>query len=528
MFRAIATIGVIQALVILTSLVRSKILAVQLGPEGVGVLGVIDQVVQLIAYISALSLPVASNKFLSRAHSEGFDVFRRTYGNLLRLLVVLTSIGTIISLTAVLFYPQVLGSELGPYRMTVIAAIVRIPIMASHGYFTHLLAAAQRWRTSVLLLLIIGASLAVTTPIGIALGGLPGMYISNLVAESLVAAGMLLYLRRRLGLPVFDRGASVWGALRETPSLVAFGSIIFVTSVLHLLSSFVARYMVFSYEGDAAAGLLQAAIALASSMSLLFNQATTLFLMPMMNRAGSKEGKFKAAQKYQYNLIMMVGLMGMSLILFAPLFLTAMFSSEFVAANEIVYLFVAAQALTLLSAVFQSVIVGLDDLKVYGGLVAAGHISLALASWLVVPFYGLVGVGVAVLLANGLIFLLTFGQLVVKHGFVAQRRLFLMLAYVLLFSLGVGIVTSQRDTVELTTVGAEIVFFAVYSVGLALLFGLDELRRLLGRAILWLERHSRSSRIPGHLRVRRRYAGALVPVAIELAPPETEIDAGNG
>jgi len=46
MLKIITTIGGIQVLAIIINVVRSKIMAVLLGPEGIGIISIVDQVVQ--------------------------------------------------------------------------------------------------------------------------------------------------------------------------------------------------------------------------------------------------------------------------------------------------------------------------------------------------------------------------------------------------------------------------------------------------------------------------------------------------
>ncbi len=72
MLKAILSIGMIQAVAIVIQFVRSKVVAVTLGPAGVGVISTIDQTVQFVAFAAAFSIPLASVKFLSKAHSEGY------------------------------------------------------------------------------------------------------------------------------------------------------------------------------------------------------------------------------------------------------------------------------------------------------------------------------------------------------------------------------------------------------------------------------------------------------------------------
>lgn len=524
MFRAIATIGVIQALVIAVNLIRSKVLAVQLGPEGVGVLSVVDQVVQLVSYVSAFSLPLATGKFLSRAHSEGVDAFRSTYANLLRLLVILTSIGTGISLVIVLLRPEILGAELLPYRLVLAPALIRVPVIALHGYFVHLLAAAQRWRASVLLLLLIAISLTVTTPVGIAVGGLPGLYWSNLVAEVLVVVVAFAYLRRRLDLPLFERTASIRRALRETPAIIAFGSIIYVTSIMHLTSFFTARYAVLTHHGEAEVGLLHAAITLAGSLGLVLNQAVVLYLTPLLNRDIPKEDKLRAAVDFQRNLMLLIGLLGMPIVLFAPLLLTVLFSPRFTAVGQIVFLFVVAQGLTQLAAIYQSLLVGFDDLKAYGILVASGHLSLAVVAWLLAPRFGIGGVAAGYLVSGGLLFGLTLARLVVKESLRVPSRLPFMMGYGLSAMLLAGLVCNRLDAAHPAIFGAKVLFSGLFSLSLLLFLSRVEAQRLLARGLGVLERLRGLRREPSLGRLRQRDIGVLLPAPGEQPAIDMQLD----
>src|SRR5882672_2219557 len=85
-FRTIVAIGAVQVITMLFTLVRSKVVAISAGPAGVGAISVVDQVVVLVAQISTFSLPYASIKMLSAAHSEGRESFARGYSAFLRLL----------------------------------------------------------------------------------------------------------------------------------------------------------------------------------------------------------------------------------------------------------------------------------------------------------------------------------------------------------------------------------------------------------------------------------------------------------
>src|SRR5579864_5159350 len=57
--QAATTVTILQVSILAVMLMRSKLTAVLLGPEGVGVVGTLDQLVQFVAQVSAFSLIAA-------------------------------------------------------------------------------------------------------------------------------------------------------------------------------------------------------------------------------------------------------------------------------------------------------------------------------------------------------------------------------------------------------------------------------------------------------------------------------------
>src|SRR6266851_835345 len=174
MFRIIAGIGALQVAVTLINMLRSKVVAVLLGPEGVGVIGLLDQLVQLVLYVSTLSLPFAAVRFLSRAHSEGHEAFSQSFGSFLRALLILTTIGALVGGGIALIRPDILGQQLADYRTFLLPALVGVPAMALHGLFSNVLAAARRTRAAALMAMVIALTLSGATVIGILLDGVRG------------------------------------------------------------------------------------------------------------------------------------------------------------------------------------------------------------------------------------------------------------------------------------------------------------------------------------------------------------------
>ena len=91
----------------MTRIPSSKIVtsALVLGPGGVGLVSVIDQFVLLMLQLFAFAVPFTAVKVLSKAHSESIESFKATYAGLLRLLLILGSIGAAVGMALFVLGP---------------------------------------------------------------------------------------------------------------------------------------------------------------------------------------------------------------------------------------------------------------------------------------------------------------------------------------------------------------------------------------------------------------------------------------
>lgn len=432
MLRIIATIGSIQILAIAVNLIRSKTIAVFLGPEGVGIISVIDQFVMLIVQLSAFSLPFAAVKFLSRSHSESFESFRRSYSNLLGLLFLLSSTGAIIGLGLVFWKPDVLGEELQPYRSLLVLGMFSIPFIPLQGFLKNVLAASQRIKASAFMDVAIAITITTCVCIGIRVKGVSGFYWGNLIAGCLIVAVTLIYLWKNLQLPLLIKKQNIFQELKKNPDVVTFSLIMYTSAFLYPLGMLVARHSIFAKSGHEAAGFLQAAFAISSVINLILNPANGLYLTPIVNRNISVKEKLEASLEFQRKLMIAIGVLAMPMVLFSQWMVVLLFSPSFVEVSQTVFLFIIAQCIIQLAGVYQALMIGLDDLKTYSALTALGHFSFGAIAWLLAPEYGILGVAVSQLISSSLIFGLTLAQLHFRYGLVLPSKL----THSILYSLG--------------------------------------------------------------------------------------------
>jgi O-antigen/teichoic acid export membrane protein len=478
MLRIIATLGGIQVLAVLFNVLRSKLLAVLLGPEGIGAASVVDQATVLVLQVSAFSLPFASVRFLSRAHSLGPDAFRRTYSGLFLAVVVLTSIGAALGLAVVFYQPTWLGAELSAYRNLLIPALLSIPAMALHYYMVQVLAATQQARLSGLFLLIIAIVQTVGALVGTRIDGLSGYYWATLVCNYLLVAGIILFLRHRFSLPLIDRQADLRREIRMNPDIVSYTLIMFSISYILPLSNILTRLAVLRSFGEAQTGLMQAAIALAAALNMILNPANGMYLTPMMNRADAASQKISTALEFQRKLLLVMPVVAVPMVLFAPLLLFLFYSSRFVEVSQYFYLFVIAQFIAQLAGIAQAVLIGLSDLMVYAFMVGLGQLSLGLIAWQLAPLWGIYGVAIGYIFSSLAILLLCTIRLTVRHGWSVPVTQWALGGYGLL-GLALAGVLFRESALTVTTVLLSVGYYLVFILSILMIFGRPELHQVL-------------------------------------------------
>jgi O-antigen/teichoic acid export membrane protein len=486
MLKIIATIGAIQILAIAITFIRSKTIAVLLGPEGVGIISIVDQVIQLIAQLCAFSLPFAAVKFLSRSHSHGFEIFKQSYGNLLKLLLLLTTTGAAIGLAIVLSYPTLLGPHLLPYRTLLIIGLVSIPLITMQGFLKNVLAAARKVQAAALM--DVGIAITITTMvcIGVAIAGVRGFYVGNLLAGFLIIGITLVYFKQNLHLPIFGAGNSIRQELRQNPDIISFSLLLYASAFLHPLAYFVTRYAILQNFGEVEAGLLQSAFGLSNVLNLVLNPANGLYLTPILNRDIPKAEKLQAALAFQEKLAITTLALAMPMVLFSQWLVVLLFSPAFISVGSVIFIFVIAQYVIQLAGVNQALIIGLNDLKIYGITIATGHFIFGTTAWLLAPNYGIGGIGIGLLISSLSIFLFTLTQLCWRHGLQLSSRLVRIMAYGLIALFLAGISFSHTDPWSVWIIGIKLGFLiAFFTILFFCLSQQDQLQLLnQGRLIL--------------------------------------------
>lgn len=477
--QAILALGGIQALTMLAGLARTKVLAVLLGPAGVGVASVVDQVVSLVAQLGSLSIPFVALKFLARARDGAIDETRRIYDALVLLLVAASVASAAIATGVAAVRPSIFGDGLAPYRMALVVALLGVPPFALAPLLRNAMAALERHRESAIaaffgaVLTVLGAAIGVTA------GGLVGLYVANAIVLLVTIAGLQWYVGRSLGLRLSaDTSArAATRALRSQPGLTTFATSMYVLALTSPLAYLFARSSLLSTHGAIEAGLVAAAYGIGVSIRLVLNQANGLYLTPLVNRNSPKPERIAAVAEYLRILNVLVVLSTLIFVLFPTQWIALLYSRQFMNAVPLVAVFVLAEAVLLVAGVYQALLIGFDDISGFLVATLAGQLlTIGLARWLVVA-YGGIGVGGAFLAGNGVILLASATRLVRTHD---ARRVFAPLLPMLVALIATAAAGWWATRAAAPAVGLKAVAY-VAACGVALLFLRPDERRWILR-----------------------------------------------
>ena len=194
MLKALLSIGGLQLATMVVVLIRTKILALYLGPEGVGLMAVVDKLLAVLVQAVSLSLPFAALRFLPQLwnadRGECYKAFRAMMLTLTTLALLASTMGVLLSLTV----PSIWGAQLAGYPVLLIAAFLSVPVQVFVPFIQNSLAGTMRHRASMIFGLAHAGVQVVAGLIGVLLANLTGLYLAYAAAASALLAPTLVRL----------------------------------------------------------------------------------------------------------------------------------------------------------------------------------------------------------------------------------------------------------------------------------------------------------------------------------------------
>lgn len=442
MLRIFVSLGLLQAATLLVLLVRTKVLAVLLGPEQVGILSVVDRMVALFAQAASFSLGFAALRFLSPLWNRDPRAYRTLLLRMRNLLLLSLALASAIGVALAALAPRLLGSGPAADRRLLLAAFATVPVVGMISFLQNARAARLEPARSMAFLFAHALVFAASAVLGAIWSGLVGLYTVYAAAGVVFVAWSLGRLGRTA-----DRAA--FGAVRPPRAEVApppglpsevwrFSLSLWALAALTPFAALFASYRLLHLHGAAAAGWMQAAVGLSLAVRAVLGAANEVFLTPNVNRQASFEERARWAGGYLRTQAVAIGLAAAPVALCADLAVRLLYTAEFAPGSRFVTVFVLAEAVGLVGGVAQAVVVAMDRMRVHVALNIAAQLLLVGVAQVAVPRWGIAGVGTAMLAAHLWMLVTPIAYLRLRYGWRWSGATLLQLAFVLVSIAGLG------------------------------------------------------------------------------------------
>jgi enterobacterial common antigen flippase len=329
-----ALIGVSQVLSILVRIVRTKMMAVLLGPAGIGLMGVLGVIEELASSIAGMGLRMSGVRQIADAAGRNDrELIVRTVTALRRVSLFLGCVGAV---GLLVFCDQIATITFGNSDYAFAVALLGLAVLF------RLVSNAQ---TAVIQGLHRISDLAKLEPLGALLGAIVGVAIVYVYGEAGIApaavasAGLALvvswFFSRRVMLgPRLPATAEIRG---EALGLLRLGMAFMSQGLMTIGSGYLIRMIVLRATGLEEAGLYQAAVALGVLYVGIVLQAQLLDFYPRLVGVATDNAACNRLINEQAHVSMLLAAPGVAgTMALAPLLVPAFYSSAFAGAVPLV------------------------------------------------------------------------------------------------------------------------------------------------------------------------------------------------
>lgn len=374
-------------------IVRNKAMAVFLGPEGVGLMGLYGSIIDIAQAIAGLGVGGSGVRQVAEAAGSGDDTrVSRTAATLRRLSVLLGLLGVL--LLAGLAFPissLTFGDHQHVGAIFLLALAVFFRLVSSGE---SALIQGVRGISSLAYINVLSGLFAtiVTIPLIYLFGS--QAIAPALVGTAALSALSIWWFSRQIRLPVASLSARQFRV--ESTALLRLGVAFMISTLLTFGTAYLIRIIVLTNGGVEAAGLYQAAWAIGGLYTGFILQAMGTDFYPRLTAAiGDKDDCNRLVNEQAEISMLLAGPGLLATLTLAPFIMSLFYSAQFQGAVELLRWLCLGMMLRIIVWPVGFIIVAKGAQKIFLCTeVAATVVHLGLA-WLLVPKLGVSGSGVA-------------------------------------------------------------------------------------------------------------------------------------
>ncbi|MCK9311186.1 MAG: O-antigen translocase, partial [Bacteroidales bacterium] len=333
--KATSLFGGVQVFNILIQIIRSKVIAILLGPSGMGIIGLLNSTTTFISSLTNFGLGTSAVKNVSEANFSRNTERISSIVTVLRRLVWITGLlGTIFTIIFSKWLSQItfgnekytsafiwisvslLFNQLSSGQMVIIQGMRKLKLLAKANLSGSTL------------------GLFVTLPLYFFMG-LDGI-IPGIIGTSLISMLVSFFYSRKI--PVVPAQISVSKTLKEGKSMLQMGFLISLSGLLTLGASYILRIFIGRIGGTAEVGLYTAGFAIINSyVGLIFNAMGTDYY-PRLSAIANDNKKCAETISQQSEIgILILAPIIVAFLIFIKWVIIILYSNQFISVSGMIY-----------------------------------------------------------------------------------------------------------------------------------------------------------------------------------------------
>lgn len=391
--KSTALIGGSSVVNILFAVVRSKAIAMMLGPSGVGLMGLYTSILDLAQTIAGLGVQASGVRQIAESVGDGnAERIARTTTVLRRVSMVLGIAGAAM---LALFSAPVAFATFGDHQH-----VVGVALLAAAVFFKLIsagqIALVQGLRRIADLarfnMLSAFFSTAISVPL-VYFFGAAGI-VPSLVAMAAISVLTSWHYSRKAD--VRSARLSVRAMGRETNELLRLGLVFMASALFSVGAAYAIRIIILHADGVEAAGLYQAAWSLGGIYAGFILQAMGTDFLPRLTAVAKDHGECNRLVNEQAEVSMLLAGPGvLATLTLAPVVISVFYTAEFHPAINLLRWISLGMMLRIVSWPMGYIIIAKGARQAFFWADAAATVVNIGLAWLLVPVLGVTGAGVA-------------------------------------------------------------------------------------------------------------------------------------
>jgi polysaccharide transporter, PST family len=393
------------------SMVRAKYLAVNIGPEGYGEYAMIASFFTILTALCGGWIARGTIKYtaeykfkndlasVSKVHNYSFSIA-----------LILGSTATLLVL---LFQDFVREKFLSPEIVLWHFSLFTASFLATSltTFFSWLLQGFMMVKKTVALRIYNALFNILSIFVLVYFFELTGYFLSILVSAFF---GLFIYWRSTKGIVTTK---FLWPDFKDEilQKIMRFGGVNFFLLVLNNICEYIQRIFVLTSLNIASVGLFQIAVSIMGYMGIANRGSLFVNDSKMAQDLDNNERNIALNNFLRFNILFGMPI-SLGLILFSKELITILYSKNFVPLSEILFAFVIAQFFGFLTGGFQSIMLGRSFLKMHSFISVTYSVLTVLIPFIFISEYGLVIIGISMVIANLITLIVDYIYLNIKIG----------------------------------------------------------------------------------------------------------------